>query len=78
MNPLRSVFSAARGGVLVGVLGVKLLVTAPVIRGPLEPNWNAALFAQGLTGAVLVGVFSDIYPAQRTSRLSASRALRDQ
>jgi len=63
------------GGVLIGVVGVKLLVTAPIIRGLLEPDLNAALLGRAVAIAVFVGVLSGLYPAWRSSRLMPSQAL---
>jgi putative ABC transport system permease protein len=63
------------GGVALGVVGVKLLVTAPAIRGLLEPDLNAALLVRAVAISVLVGVFSGLYPAWRSSRLQPSQAL---
>ena len=59
----------------LGFFGVKLLVTLPAIRGLLEPDLNAALLAKSVGIAVVVGVFSGLYPAWRSSRLAPSHAL---
>jgi putative ABC transport system permease protein len=63
------------GGVLIGVVGVKLLVTTPSIRGLLEPQLNTQLFVMAVAIAVVVGVFSGLYPAWRSSRFAPSHAL---
>jgi putative ABC transport system permease protein len=68
-------FLGGLGGALIGVVGVKLLVTTPAIRGLLEPELNAQLLAMAVTIAVVVGVFSGIYPAWRSSRFTPSHAL---
>ena len=68
-------FVGGVGGVLLGVIGVKLLVTTPSIRGLLEPEVNARLLAMAVVIAVVVGIFSGIYPAWRSSRLTPSQAL---
>jgi putative ABC transport system permease protein len=68
-------FVGGVGGVLIGVVGVKLLVTTPAIRGLLEPEVNAQLLAMAVAIAVIVGVFSGIYPAWRSSRFTPSHAL---
>ena len=62
-------------GVLLGVVGVKLLVTTPAIRGLLEPALNARLLVMAVAISVVVGVFSGIYPAWRSSRFTPSHAL---
>ena len=62
-------------GVLIGIVGVKLLVTAPSMRGLLEPDLNITFLVTSVAIAVLVGVFSGLYPAWRSSRLTPSRAL---
>jgi putative ABC transport system permease protein len=63
------------GGVLIGVVGVKLLATTPAIRGLLEPEVTLQLLLMAVAIAVVVGVFSGIYPAWRSSRLTPSQAL---
>jgi putative ABC transport system permease protein len=63
------------GGVVLGIVGVKLLVTAPAIRGLLEPDLNAFLLVRAVAIAVLVGIVSGLYPAWRSSRLMPSQAL---
>jgi putative ABC transport system permease protein len=63
------------GGVLIGVVGVKLLVTTPSIRGLLEPQLNTQLLVMAVAIAVVVGVFSGLYPAWRSSRFAPSHAL---
>ena len=68
-------FLGGVGGVLIGVVGVKLLVTTPAIRGLLEPDLNPQLLVMAVAIAVVVGVFSGIYPAWRSSRLTPSHAL---
>ncbi len=68
-------FLGGLGGVLIGVVGVKLLVTTPAIRGLLEPELNPQLLVMAVAIAVVVGVFSGIYPAWRSSRLTPSHAL---
>ena len=62
-------------GVIIGVVGVNLLITAPVMRGMLEPDLNVRMLAMDVGIAVVVGVFSGIYPAWRSSRLTPSHAL---
>ena len=62
-------------GVVIGLVGVKLLEQTPAIRGLLEPDLNARLLASSVAIAVVVGVFSGVYPAWRSSRLSPSQAL---
>jgi putative ABC transport system permease protein len=62
-------------GVVLGVIGVKLLVTAPAIRGLLEPDLNPQLLLRAVGISVVVGVFSGLYPAWRSSRLMPSQAL---
>ena len=68
-------FLGGVGGVLIGVVGVKLLVTTPAIRGLLEPELNPQLLVMAVAIAVVVGVFSGLYPAWRSSRLTPSYAL---
>ncbi len=68
-------FLGGVGGVAFGVVGVKLLVSMPAIRGLLEPDLNPTLLASAVAIAVVVGVFSGSYPAWRSSRLTPSHAL---
>jgi putative ABC transport system permease protein len=68
-------FLGGVGGVLIGVFGVKLLVTTPAIRGLLEPELNPQLLVMAVAIAVVVGLFSGLYPAWRSSRLTPSHAL---
>jgi putative ABC transport system permease protein len=68
-------FLGGLGGVLIGVVGVKLLVTMPAIRGLLEPELNPQFLVRAVAIAVVVGVFSGVYPAWRSSRLTPSHAL---
>jgi putative ABC transport system permease protein len=68
-------FLGGVGGVLIGVVGVKLLVHTPAMRGLLEPDLNPQLLALSVAIAVVVGVFSGLYPAWRSSRLTPSHAL---
>ena len=62
-------------GVLVGAAGVQLLLTAPAMRGMLEPDLNWRLLTTAIAIAIVVGVLSGIYPAWRSSRLTPSHAL---
>jgi len=47
-------FLGGVGGVLIGVVGVKILVTTPAIRGLLEPDLNAQLLVMAVAIAVVV------------------------
>lgn len=67
--------SGGIGGVVIGLLGVKVLVHTPAIRGLLEPDLNPQLLATAVGIAVVVGVLSGLYPAWRSSRLEPSQAL---
>jgi len=62
-------------GTLLGVVGVKLLVTAPAMRGLLEPDLSPRLLFTAVAIAMVVGVVSGLYPAWRSSRLPPSQAL---
>ena len=64
-------------GVLIGAIGVRVLGTAPAIRGLLEPDVSIGLLAISAAIAVAVGVISGLYPAWRSSRLRPSLALQD-
>ena len=62
-------------GVLIGIVGVKVLQTTPAIHGLLEPDLSIALFLISVAIAVVVGIVSGLYPAWRSSRLMPSVAL---
>jgi putative ABC transport system permease protein len=62
-------------GVILGVIGVRLLDATPAIRGLLQPDLGLPLLGFSVTIAVAVGVLSGIYPAWRSSRLMPSLAL---
>jgi putative ABC transport system permease protein len=68
-------FVGGAAGVLIGVIGVKLIVTTPAMRGLLEPDLNARFLVMAVAIAIVVGIFSGIYPAWRSSRLNPSQAL---
>jgi putative ABC transport system permease protein len=68
-------FLGGVAGTLLGVVGVKLLVTTPAMRGLLEPQLNPQLLLMAVAIAVVVGVFSGLYPAWRSSRFTPSHAL---
>ena len=57
------------------MIGVKILVKTPAIRGLLEPELNLRLLVTAVAIAVVVGVFSGLYPAWRSSRFTPSHAL---
>lgn len=63
------------GGVIIGALGVKALEQTPAIRGLLSPDLNPGLLASAVCIAMVVGVFSGLYPAWRSSRLAPSLAM---
>jgi putative ABC transport system permease protein len=62
-------------GVLIGVVGAKVLGRMPAIRGLLAPDLSIRLLAISVAIAIAVGVISGLYPAWRSSRLMPSRAL---
>jgi len=72
---LLCVFSVAIGS-LLGVLGVRLLVLQPMIRGIIEPMYTIDTFARAFMVAFAVGLVGGLYPAYRASKLSPSEALR--
>ena len=62
-------------GVILGVIGVRLLDATPAIRGLLQPDLGLPLLGFSVIIAVAVGVLSGLYPAWRSSRLMPSLAL---
>lgn len=63
-------------GVILGIIGVHVMETAPAIRGLLEPDLSLGLMIRAVAIAILVGILSGLYPAWRSSRLTPSHALR--
>jgi len=72
---LLCVFSVIIGS-LLGVLGVRLLVLQPMIRGIIEPLYTLHTFMRAFAVAFAVGLVGGLYPAYRASKLSPSDALR--
>ena len=68
-------FFGGIGGVLIGVVGVKIMETLPAIHGLLEPDLSVGLMINSVLIALVVGVISGIYPAWRSSRLTPSLAM---
>ncbi len=68
-------FLGGVGGVLVGLLTVKILEKMPAIHGLLEPDLSPRLMVISVAIAVIVGVISGLYPAWRSSRLTPSLAM---
>ncbi|HEY1053427.1 MAG TPA: ABC transporter permease [Prosthecobacter sp.] len=62
-------------GVIIGVIGVKITERLPSIHGLLEPDLSVQLFVVSVLISIVVGVFSGLYPAWRSSRLTPSAAL---
>jgi putative ABC transport system permease protein len=62
-------------GVMLGIIGGRVMKTAPAIRGLLEPDLSAGLMLAAIGIAIFVGVLSGLYPAWRSSRLVPSLAL---
>jgi len=62
-------------GVLIGVVGVKILAETPAIKGLLRPDLGIGLFCISVVISVAVGILSGLYPAWRSSRLTPSLAL---
>lgn len=72
---LLCVFSVLIGSVL-GVIGARLLMLEPTIRGILDPLFTFETFARAFLVAFAVGLVGGLYPAHRASKLSPSVALR--
>lgn len=68
-------FLGGIGGVLLGVVGAKILQQTPTIRGLLEPDLSPGLIGVAIAIATAVGIISGVYPAWRSSRLTPSHAL---
>ena len=62
-------------GVVIGVIGAKLLERMPSVHGLLEPDLSPQLLFTSVILSVVVGVVSGLYPAWRSSRLAPSQAL---
>jgi putative ABC transport system permease protein len=67
------------GGVAGSGLGfavVRLIEASPWVRGKIEGEVSAALFATAIAIALALGVVGGLYPAYRGSRLHPNEALR--
>jgi putative ABC transport system permease protein len=62
-------------GVILGVIGVRLLGETQALRGLLQPDLGLPLLGLSVVIALAVGVVSGLYPAWRSSRLAPSAAL---
>ncbi len=62
-------------GVLIGIVGAKMLEKLPSVHGLLEPDLSVQLIVTSVILSVVVGVLSGLYPAWRSSRLTPSLAL---
>ena len=63
------------GGVLIGIVGLKVMERMPAIHGLLEPDLSPFLMLTAIGISVVVGVVSGIYPAWRSSRLNPGLAM---
>jgi putative ABC transport system permease protein len=68
-------FFGGIGGVVIGVLGLRMMERLPAIQGLLEPDLSPRLMILAVAIAVIVGVISGLYPAWRSSRLNPSLAM---
>lgn len=68
-------FAGGIAGVILGVVGVEFMQSAPAIKGLLEPDIGAGLLVKAVVIAMIVGVLSGLYPAWRSSRLNPAAAL---
>jgi putative ABC transport system permease protein len=62
-------------GVVIGVVGAKMLERLPSVHGLLEPDLSMQLVVTSVAISIVVGVVSGLYPAWRSSRLTPSLAL---
>ena len=63
-------------GLLLGVLGVRLLEQHDLLRGKIDGVFTSGLFAAALGLALGLGLLGGLHPAWRASRLSPAAALR--
>lgn len=63
-------------GAVIGGLAVRLLESAPMLRGRIEGDLSPALFVMAFLIAVGLGLLGGLYPAWRGSRMSPALALR--
>ena len=63
-------------GTAIGALVVKLMERTPLLRGKIEGELSASLFALALTISLGLGLLGGFYPAVRGSRMRPSDALR--
>jgi putative ABC transport system permease protein len=63
-------------GIVVAVIGTRLLSTLPVVSGMIQGSISPVVMGEGFVIALLVGLVGGIYPAYRGSRLLPTEALR--
>jgi putative ABC transport system permease protein len=68
-------FFGGIAGVILGIVGTKVLEQTPAIKGLLKPDLSGELMLAAVGIAVAVGVVSGLYPAWRSSLLNPSHAL---
>jgi putative ABC transport system permease protein len=62
-------------GVILAVVGLRVLLLAPTARGFIDPNLPTAVLGLGLVLGLLLSLLGGAYPAARASALDPSEAL---
>jgi putative ABC transport system permease protein len=63
-------------GIGIGVMAVAMLQTTPLLRGKIEGDFSASLFAMALAISIGVGAIGGLYPAYRGAWMRPGEALR--
>jgi putative ABC transport system permease protein len=70
--------AGAAGGVLTGIIGVRIMQTMGFMQGRIAGEFSLGLIGTAFAVAALLGMLGGIYPAARAASMSPSAALRSE